>query len=138
MNRRHGMYGTPTYKSWAHMKERCANPDCRQFKWYGAKGISVCARWLQFNNFFTDMGVRPNGTTLDRIDSTRGYEPGNCRWATSKEQQRNHSNVILTEALAAEIRSKYKPRKIQQMALATEYGVSKGAIQNIILGETWN
>lgn len=138
MNHRHGMYGTPTYRSWAHMKERCSNPKCRQYKWYGAKGIQVCERWQKFENFLSDMGIRPIGSTLDRLDSTRGYEPTNCRWATSKQQQRNRTNVTLTAEQAAEIRAKYKPRKVMQKTLADEYGVCKDTIQDIVRGQSWN
>ena len=85
----HGMTKTSTYRSWAHMRERCTNPNARQWKWYGALGVTVCERWASFENFLADMGVRPDGMTLDRIDSTRGYEPSNCRWADSRTQRIN-------------------------------------------------
>jgi len=85
----HGKYGTPTYNSWNTMLARCRNPNHTFFHRYGGRGITVCQRWYVFENFFADMGERPAGTTLDRIDNDRGYEPDNCRWSTNKEQFSN-------------------------------------------------
>jgi hypothetical protein len=79
-----------TYRSWRAMKERCYNSNNKEFHRYGKKGISVDPAWEDsFEQFFTDMGERPKGKTLDRIDGTKGYEPGNCRWATYREQKLN-------------------------------------------------
>jgi len=89
---RHGMYRTPTYRSWDGMKQRCLNPKATGYARYGGAGVTVCDRWLSFENFLADMGARPEGTTLDRINPTLGYEPGNCRWATRSEQNRNRPN----------------------------------------------
>ena len=88
-NTRHGMKGTPTWRTWVSMRNRCSNPKNRAYANYGGRGISVCARWDIFENFLHDMGVRPEGHTLDRIDNEGNYGPGNCRWATSGEQGRN-------------------------------------------------
>lgn len=85
----HGKSGTTTYITWENMINRC-NPDSKQHKNYPQyHGISVCERWKSFDNFLEDMGERPLGKTLDRIDGTKGYEPENCRWATKKQQQQN-------------------------------------------------
>jgi len=86
---KHGMSGTPTYTSWRHMKRRCLATNSNKWHLYGGRGIKVCNRWLDFINFLEDMGVRPEGTTLDRIDPNGDYEPGNVRWATSAEQAKN-------------------------------------------------
>lgn len=94
--RKHGYTGTPTYKTWLAMKGRCAgrlsNPA-----YYLAKGITVCESWMDFANFLADMGERPAGCTLDRIDATKGYGPDNCRWATKSEQMRNKGDNVWLE-----------------------------------------
>lgn len=71
------------------MKARCFNPKRRDYKNYGARGITVCERWLDFRNFIADMGECPYMHTLERVDNNKGYEPGNCKWATWQEQYRN-------------------------------------------------
>lgn len=80
---------SPTYISWRSMRERCRNPHRGNFKHYGGRGVSVCERWNSFENFLADMGERPKGMTLDRIDVNGNYEPGNCRWADAKAQRGN-------------------------------------------------
>lgn len=80
----------PTYMSWSALKDRCNNPNNQRFEHYGGRGISVCDRWKEsFENFLEDMGDRPPGTTIDRVDVNGNYEPSNCRWATSKQQSLN-------------------------------------------------
>lgn len=76
------------------MKERCLNPKHKAYKAYGGRGITVCKRWLVFENFLEDMGERPEGKTLDRKDNDKGYTKSNCRWATKEEQYDNQSHAI--------------------------------------------
>lgn len=81
---------TPEYRSWRSMRTRCENPNHRAFHNYGGRGIKVCERWREYENFLADMGRRPSlDFTLDRIDPDGDYEPGNCRWADRKDQQSN-------------------------------------------------
>lgn len=82
------------YISWCSMKQRCYNPNRKNYKNYGGRGITICDEWLNsFENFYKDMGKRPEGTTIDRINPNGNYEPSNCRWSTKKEQNMNRRNV---------------------------------------------
>lgn len=104
-NIKHNMYGTPTYKSWANMKYRCGK-GC----W---KNITYCDRWEKFENFYEDMGVRPENTTLDRINVNGNYEPSNCRWADDETQQNNKTSckyycIDNKRLTLAQIARKYK------------------------------
>jgi hypothetical protein len=94
---KHGMARTETYRSWRGMRRRCGDENNNEFHQYGGRGIKVCDRWQEFSAFFEDMGERPEGTTLDRIDPNGDYEPSNCRWATHKQQRLNCRNTVFVE-----------------------------------------
>lgn len=90
----HGMRNTRTYAVWRGMKNRCTNEKDSNYRYYGGRGITVCRRWMAFENFLADMGVRPAGLWLDRINNDKGYSPRNCRWATPLQQARNKQKTV--------------------------------------------
>ena len=87
---------TSEYASWSHMKQRCLDPDSKDFYLYGARGVSVCDRWkISFADFLSDVGPKPSRRhSIDRIDNNGNYEPRNVRWATPIEQRRNQRRVV--------------------------------------------
>lgn len=91
-NKTHGMKGTLVYGVWNTMKQRCSNPNVRGYENYGGRGIEVCRRWMKFENFYEDMGDRPEGTSLERRDNDGDYTPRNCFWATKEVQVKNKRN----------------------------------------------
>ena len=127
MNIKHGMYGTPTYKSWAEMKFRCKNPHRPFSKCY--KGISYCKEWENFDVFLKDMGERPEGTTLDRINPRGNYNPENCRWADNYTQQNNRTNNKFFE---------YENEKLTLSQIARKYNISRSNLANKIYIYKWD
>jgi hypothetical protein len=116
-----GYRHTPMYRAWSMMISRCTNPNVARYVDYGGRGIAVCERWRSFENFLADMGERPSGMTLDRIDNDGNYEPGNCHWTTRDEQARNTRSAKLT-ALATVL--------LRQMWLRARWYGSKRRLAN--------
>lgn len=96
-NTQHGQYRSPEWVCWMNMMQRCANPNNPAYDRYGGAGIGVCERWMSFENFLADMGKRPDGMSIDRIDNDKGYLPDNCRWANDMTQARNRKIVVELE-----------------------------------------
>ena len=97
----HGMSKSAIYRTWGNIKDRCNNPNCKNYFNYGGRGIKICDRWINFENFYEDVSKLPHfgekGYSLDRIDNDGDYCPDNVRWATAKEQERNKRNNVIVE-----------------------------------------
>lgn len=105
MKRTHGMSHSVAegraqasiYRIWANIKQRCTNPSSPRYADYGGRGITMCAQWYSFETFFADVGQRPEGMTLDRIDNNKGYELTNVRWVTRADNNRNSRRCVMVE-----------------------------------------
>lgn len=103
---KHGLSGSRAYTAWENMKQRCLNPNNKDFKKYGGAGVGIDERWLDFEQFWQDMRHKyANHLELDRIDNSKGYEPSNCRWATESGQTRNRVATKLDEIDAGAAKS---------------------------------
>lgn len=126
-----------TYHSWQSMLGRCRNPGDTSWPHYGAKGVTVCERWLAFENFLADMGERPSGTSIDRFPNKSGnYEPGNCRWATRSQQNSNtvanhlvvwkgHTITLTELSRITQLHVHSLRHRIVKMGLSVEEAVSR-------------
>lgn len=129
-NLSHGMTGSPEYRAWENMRQRCHRKESVEYHRYGGRGITVCDRWLlSFEDFFLDVGKRPSELhTLDRINNNGHYEPGNVRWATRKEQSANVCrNVNVKINGVTKILSEW----------CRIYGISKNTVRNRIKNMNW-
>lgn len=149
--RTHGLSFHPLYRMWQGMMARCYHQAHAGFKNYGARGITVYQPWHDVTTYIAwveqNLGPRPGGHSMDRIDNDRGYEPGNLRWATNSTQSKNQRSGVrargsakpaarLTEEIVRECRTRWAAGEAQD-ALAAEFGVSKPTMHKAITGKTW-
>lgn len=122
----HGMTGTGAHASWVGMRERCSNPNHSRANSYIGKGIKVCKRWDKFENFYADMGDRPEGHSLERIDRDRDYTPENCVWATPKEQAINRDTTHFLTANGQTLHLTEWARKLDIQPSAIRWRLENG------------
>jgi hypothetical protein len=134
---RHGLRFHPMYTLWNNMRQRCSNSKNKDYSRYGAQGVMVCKRWNNFANFLEDMGEKPEGQSLDRIDNKGNYTPENCRWATYAQQTHNSRVVSLNPKKVLEIRRLHNKGEITQKHLSILYGVHQSVISRIITNKIW-
>ncbi len=125
---------TSTYRSWQDMKTRCQNPNHPQFKNWGGRGIKICDRWMDFVNFLADMGEKPEGLTLDRINNDGNYEPSNCRWATPKEQAQNRRDYKNQKLFIAIDKQGTMTVSNNQNEFARQHDLDQGHINRCLMG----
>lgn len=136
-NTTHGGTGTPTHEVWLSMIKRCHSPGSRDYVRYGARGIAVCQRWREsFTAFLADMGEKPSGLSIERTDNDRGYEPGNCIWATASQQARNRRTTRLDAAAVELIRRRHRAGE-PKSKIARDLGVGFQTVSDVLLGRTW-
>lgn len=126
----HGYAGTPEYHAWYCMVQRCTNPNDGHYASYGGRGITVCKRWLSIENFMADMGKRPDGMTLERLNNDKGYSPSNVQWASRTAQnnntRRNHQPIL------------YRGKTYTVRELADKVGLKAGTLNMRIFHYGWS
>lgn len=125
----HGLWNTPTYRSWKTMKQRCRLTTSTHYERYGGRGITYTEKWEKFEGFLADMGVRPDGMTLDRIDNNGNYEPSNCKWSSAKEQSLNRPSTKYIE---------YKGKTQCIRDWGREYNIPRSTLQRRITDYGWS
>lgn len=127
-NSRHNLSKTSIHNVWNGIIQRCTNVNDKYYKRYGGRGIVVCDSWLTFENFYRDMGDKPKGMSIDRIDNNKGYSNDNCKWSTPKEQCNNRrSNLNIT----------YQGKTQTLTQWANELGINKGTLRDRIVVLKW-
>jgi hypothetical protein len=122
LNKTHGLSKSSTYKSWTAMIQRCINKNFTNFDNYGGRGIKVCDRWLKFDNFLLDMGIKPNKDyQIDRIDNNKNYEINNCKWSSRIENCNNKNNNV---------KYNYKGQLLSVTEISRQSGITRSRISN--------
>lgn len=139
-NTKHGHYrgdvSSPTIATWRAVINRCTDPKHQNYKRYGGRGITFDPRWLDFSNFLADMGERPDGYTLDRIDTNGDYCKANCQWACSAKQQHTRRDAKLSWEKIERIKW-MRLEGFTQQEIATEFGVHSSTIGRVLNGKRW-
>lgn len=135
-NTKHGMSHTKTFRTWTAMRDRCNNKNNPRYSDYGGRGISICSRWCDYANFLSDMGDRPDGMTIDRIDNNLGYSPDNCRWATYKEQNNNRRTAKSSKGalLVSPDGVRYEVEAGNVYRFTKEHGLIHECVYEVLLG----
>jgi len=133
----HGMHKTSTYRIWAGLIQRCTNPKRKEWKDYGGRGIKVCKRWLKFENFLEDMGIRPKECEIDRIENDSDYFMLNCRWVTKIKNVRNSRKTKLNVSKVKRIKKLLQSGGLTYKEIARFFNVTKHAIADIATNRTW-
>jgi hypothetical protein len=125
----HGKRYTKEYKIWSDLKSRCNNPNHKQYKDYGGRGIIISKEWNNFINFYTDMGDCPTNHSIDRIDNNLGYNKDNCKWSTKKEQTRNRRNTIIVT---------YKDETKPLAVFCEQLGLNYDTVRQRLFKQKWS
>lgn len=132
-----GKTASPTWMCWHNLKTRCQNPKIEKYQLYGARGITVCDRWNKdFRNFLEDMGVMPEGYTLDRIDPNQGYFKDNCRWACKARQAHNRRDCKLDWNKVAKVKHMHA-EGFSYREIAGMFNISKRTVGRVLKETSW-
>jgi len=134
----HGQSGnkSSTYRSWLMMWNRCRNKKAIDYRYYGGRGIKVAKRWFYYLNFLSDMGEKPKGFTLGRIDESKGYSKSNCEWQSRKTQSQSRRYCVLNMKKVKQARALYEKGWTQKQ-LAEKFRTGKTTMAYAVAGRTW-